>query len=372
MRSPFIMLLVIVVFLGANCYVFYRIWNMIPANPVGRILLIVFAVVAMVSPFVAILAGERLPSAVTSVLYQIGTSWIFIWMYLLILFLLFDLIRVTGLFPINKIMYGNPVVLLVLTVILAAVFTGGYFNYLNKKRVELSVSVNKELTAPLKIVAISDLHLGYGIGKKELNDWIALINKENPDVVLIAGDIIDNNVKPLYEQEMEQDFHKIKSKYGVYTVLGNHEYIAGVSKSVRFLHDAGITLLRDSCVLVGGVFYLAGRDDRSNPKRKPLQELITLSDRSKPLIMLDHQPFHLEEIEKNNIDLQVSGHTHYGQIFPISWITRLIYEDAYGYLKKGNSTIYVSSGIGTWGGKFRIGTRSEYVMITVNGKQVDK
>jgi predicted MPP superfamily phosphohydrolase len=88
-------------------------------------------------------------------------------------------------------------------------------------------------------------------------------------------------------------------------------------------------------------------------------------DASKPMIVIDHQPYHLEETEQNGIDLHVSGHTHNGQLPPVSWIAQRMYEVAYGYLRKGNSHIYVTSGIGIWGGKFRIGTRSEYVVINL-------
>ena len=145
--------------------------------------------------------------------------------------------------------------------------------------------------------------------------------------------------------------------------LGNHEYIFDVSKSINFLNEAGITLLRDSVATVNDDFYIVGRDDMSNPNRKTIARLTESLDKSKPIIMLDHQPYNLDEVEKNGIDLQISGHTHNGQIWPISLITKLIFEKSHGYIKKGNSHIYVSSGIGLWGGKFRIGTNSEYTVI---------
>lgn len=153
----------------------------------------------------------------------------------------------------------------------------------------------------MKIVAISDLHLGYNVGKDELRDWIRLVNEENPDLVLIAGDIVDNTVRPLYAQEMDVEFRRIRSKYGIYVIMGNHEYRD--AKSVEFISRAGICLLRDSAILINSQFYIAGRDDRSNANRKPLERLITGLYPSKPVILLDHQPVHLEEVEKNNIAL---------------------------------------------------------------------
>ncbi|KAA6324522.1 3' 5'-cyclic adenosine monophosphate phosphodiesterase CpdA [termite gut metagenome] len=357
--------------LGLHFYVFYRLWCMMPVSTImWRTLFIVSAVIVVSSFFLSALIGNNLPSSVTSIMYRVGTSWFFIFVYLLILFLLLDLLRLTHLFPIHRFMYGSWIGFGVLAGFLTVVMSLGYFKYINKEKVELSLEINKDVAvSSLKIVAISDLHLGYGIHKKEFEQWVQLINKENPDIVLIAGDVIDNHPRPLYEQNMAQAFKQLKTKYGVYAVLGNHEYISGVSKSIDFLKEAGIIVLRDSIAFIDDTFYLIGRDDRTNKARKSIEELTDTLDKSKPFIMLDHQPYHLEEVEKNNIDLQISGHTHHGQILPISWITNRMYEKSHGYLKKGNSHIYVSSGIGIWGGKFRIGTQSEYIVINLNIKQ---
>jgi predicted MPP superfamily phosphohydrolase len=255
-----------------------------------------------------------------------------------------------------------------LAFVLTVVFVYGYFNYHNKQRVEINLTINKPIN-PLKIVAISDLHLGYNIGKAELDEWIKFINLEKPDLVLIAGDIIDNHIEGVVKKKIS--FDKIKSRYGVYACLGNHEYIGSSSKitqSLDFIKDAKITVLRDTALLINNEFYLIGRDDRTNSKRKSLPELLQTLDTTKPFILLDHQPFNLYDTEKNGIDLQVSGHTHSGQLMPFSWIINLMYENPHGYLRKGNSHIYVSSGIGIWGGKFRIGTRSEYTVINLTQK----
>lgn len=363
---PFI--LILVVFLGANFYVFYRLWNMMPANVVGRTLLVVFGVAAVSSIFIYFLLGNSLSALLSSIIYRLGTSWIFIFLYMLMAMLVLDLLRVTHLLPLEKYMYNSWLGFGVVVGLVAIIMIGGNIKYHNKTRVDLPLTLNKATANgdPLKIVAISDMHLGYGIGKGELDKWIELINKEEPDVVLIAGDIIDNNVKPLYEQSMQEEFLKIKSRYGVYACAGNHEYIANISQSLNFLDQTNVNLLKDSVVLIDNSFYIIGRDDRMNLRRKSVEQLTAGLDRSKPIIMLDHQPYHLEEAEKNGIDLQISGHTHRGQVWPITWITDAIYEVSHGYKKKGNTNIYVSSGIGLWGGKFRIGSQSEYVVISLN------
>jgi len=336
-----------------------------PPNTFGRILLIVFGIILTCAPFLVIFLGEALSLPVASFLYKTGTSWLIIFLYLLLIFLLFDAVRMTHWFPMEKYIYNNWLTLSILIVALGTITIWGYFNYLQKEKVELSIVVHKktENIDTLKIIAISDLHLGYSIGKREFENWVNLINKEQPDLILIAGDIIDNSVRPLYEKELADVFKKMKARYGIYAVLGNHEYIADVSKSIEFLEHSGVRLLRDSAVLIEDEFYIIGRDDRMNENRNTLETLMMPVDQSKPIILLDHQPFNLEKAEENGIDLQISGHTHDGQIFPLSLITKWIYEKSHGYLKKGNTHIYVTSGLGIWGGKFRIGTRSEYVVI---------
>jgi predicted MPP superfamily phosphohydrolase len=118
-----------------------------------------------------------------------------------------------------------------------------------------------------------------------------------------------------------------------------------------------------------GSLYIAGRDDRHNANRKSLAEIVAPLDTQKPIILLDHQPFDLHEAEENGIDFQFSGHTHGGQIWPITQITDWMYECAHGYIQKGQSHIYVSSGIGIWGGKYRIGSQSEYYVLSLRGRE---
>ena len=134
--------------------------------------------------------------------------------------------------------------------------------------------------------------------------------------------------------------------------------------------EAGIHLLRDPAQVVGDL-CIVGRDDRTNPHRKSLHQIMEEASSQRLLftILLDHQPYHLEEAEREGIDLQLSGHTHYGQVWPISWIEDAMYECAYGSHRRGNTHYYVSSGIGIWGGKYRIGTRSEYVVFALEGEK---
>jgi predicted MPP superfamily phosphohydrolase len=163
---------------------------------------------------------------------------------------------------------------------------------------------------------------------------------------------------------------RIKSRFGVYAITGNHEYIGGVGPAVRYLEDHGVMVLRDTAIMINGQFFLAGRDDRDKPRftgkpRKELEEVMTTVDTSYPVILMDHQPFNLGNHAKMGIDLQLSGHTHHGQLWPINYITEAIYEVSWGYKKIGNTHFYVSSGYGTWGPPLRLGNRPEIVKINL-------
>ena len=148
----------------------------------------------------------------------------------------------------------------------------------------------------------------------------------------------------------------------------NHEYISGIRKSMQFIKETPIHLLRDEVVTLPGGIQIIGRDDRSNKSRLSLQELVKNIDPAKPVILLDHQPYNLSDTENAGIDLQFSGHTHRGQVWPISLITDHLFDQSYGYRKWGNSHIYVSSGLSLWGPPFRIGTDSELVVFNITCK----
>jgi hypothetical protein len=166
---------------------------------------------------------------------------------------------------------------------------------------------------------------------------------------------------------MEEELKQIKATLGVYAINGNHEYYSERPNSTsEFLQNkCGITVLRDSVALINNSLYVVGRDDRTNSKRNSLAEVMAGLDHTKPIILLDHQPFHLEEAEQNGVDIQISGHTHDGQIFPGNLIVKKMYEIGSGYKKKGNTHYYVSSGLGLWGPQYRIGTQSEIGVITL-------
>lgn len=224
----------------------------------------------------------------------------------------------------------------------------------------------------LHAVMVSDIHLGLVNDNQRLESMVSKINELAPDIVFLAGDTIDEDVRFFINSKMPEILEKLQPKYGVYAVLGNHEYIGGNCKlAIEYLKQAGVNVLVDECIKVNNQFYVVGRDDRmagsiAGKPRIELSRLLEGIDHNFPIILLDHQPVKLEEGQLNGIDLQLSGHTHAGQFFPNTLISRHVFEKSWGYLKKGESQIIVTSGFGTWGPPIRIGSSSEIVDIKIS------
>ncbi len=355
------MLLFTVLPVIAISYISWHVWCLLPLSWIWKILIIALIAGSFFVMFSTLRRStDQMPLEVASLVYEIGTSSVFILLYVFMLFLLLDLGRLVHLLP-RTLFYNNWWTAGGIVLFIFALFVYGNQHYKHKYREELSL-FSEKMFSPMRIVMVSDLHLGYHNRREELSRWIDMINAEKPDVVLITGDIIDGSIRPLKEERMHEEFRRLKAD--VYACLGNHEYYSGEPGARQFYEDAGIHLLQDS-VAVKGELCIIGRDDRTNQHRKSLGALMKQADRSKFCVLLDHQPYHLEQAEQQRIDLQLSGHTHHGQVWPISWITENIYECAFGSHKRGHTNYYISSGLGIWGGKFRIGTRSEYVVVNI-------
>ncbi len=346
-------------------YIGWHIWTMVPLTAFWRILLIGGLLASFLLLFLNFNRTiDRMPMWLARCNYDIGSSSILILLYLAIIFIVLDLGRLLHLIP-RQWLYQNYYTTSTIALGLFIVFLIGNIHYYNKVRVPLALTTAKPLSSPIKLVMASDLHLGYHNQRKELKRWVDMINDEHPDLVLFAGDIIDMSIRPLLEEDMAEELRRIEAP--VYACLGNHEYYSNEPAAQQFIREAGIKLLRDSAVTVGDLCII-GRDDRTNRHRADLSKITSTTDLQRFTILLDHQPYHLEEAEQASIDFQFSGHTHYGQLWPISWITNAVYECAFGEHQRGRTHYYVSSGLGIWGGKYRIGTRSEYIVATLTSE----
>ncbi len=346
--------------LAGIAYVGWHIWTLLPLHWGWKAMVVLLGAVCFGMLFLNFKGKlDTFPLGISRMVYEIGTSSIFVMLYLVMLFLVLDLGRLCHLVP-RTVLYGNWWTVVGILAFVVAIFLGGNYHYKNKVRVPIEVKTDKPLARTYKVVMASDLHLGYHNPRKELARWVDMMNAENPDFILIAGDIIDISVHPLIEEDMAAEFRRLKAP--VYACLGNHEYYSGEPNAQKFYREAGIRLLSDQSVEIDSAIVVIGRDDRTNLRRKSVRELVAQVDTSKFVILLDHQPYNLELAEEAGVDFQLSGHTHRGQVWPISWITDAIYECSWGSHRRGHTQYYVSSGLGIWGGKFRIGTQSEYVV----------
>lgn len=343
---------------AGNIYIFIRALQTIKGAP--TVVKIVFATlfwIAALSLFISMFARDLpLPQQLFRAMHNIGAIWMVFTLYMVLSLITVDIIN---LFVPN--FAGRFIYALAFT---CCLLLYGYWNYKNPKTVEIELQMEKP-HPQMKIVAVSDIHLGHGTGKQALKRYVERINSLNPDIILIGGDLIDNSLTPLYKERMDEELSQLKAPLGVYMAMGNHEYISGAQESSNFLSQTPITLLRDSIVTLPNGVQIIGRDDRSNRNRKPLSQLVEGADMSKPIILLDHQPYNLAESDACGVDIQFSGHTHRGQVWPMSLLVDNMYEQSYGYRRWRNTHIYVSSGLSLWGPPFRIGTCSEIVVINL-------
>ncbi|MBM2816315.1 MAG: metallophosphoesterase [Ignavibacteria bacterium] len=376
-----------------NYYIYLRASQSIPNNHSQKILFAVIFVFVSTS----YLTGKGFQklgyTTPADSLIWIGSYWFAFMALFIVSIILLDLLRlfnhifhISPLWIIQNYLLTKKIAACVVIVFSLGLIIYGSFNANNIKLKKLQINISKhagEMTHPLipsqegnknlnelRIAYASDLHLG-AIGSRErLTQIVNLINSINPDIVLLGGDITDERPEPVIAYNMGEEFKKIKSKYGIFAITGNHEYIGHAESSIAYLQKCGVRYLRDEAITIDKCFHLVGREDLSARMfagiiRKPLDKLLQGLDNSKPVILMDHQPVGLADARNHNIDLQLSGHTHHGQLFPINLFTSMIYDIDWGYKLISGTHYYVSCGCGIWGPPVRIGSTPEVVEILV-------
>lgn len=241
----------------------------------------------------------------------------------------------------------------------------GIVNYRHLQVRAYSIEVPRKSSSieHLKIVFAADFHLGQITAGRLMEGFVEKVNALDPDLVLIGGDILEGDRRDEDASRFEAQFRRIRAKYGVYGVPGNHESHSG-RKSDLF-EKAGIRLLQDAVEKIDEAFYLAGRNDGHSGSRMPVAELLRDTPDDLPVILMDHRPVDFDAVSRSIADIQLSGHTHNGQLFPINLITRRRYELSWGYLKKRQTHFFVTSGIQLWGPPVRTAGASEVLAIDV-------
>lgn len=353
-----------------------------------------FAVVYLfmaLSPVIAFLLPK---SAVAIVIRRISTYWIGIMLYSLLYVVLFDLLRLIAKHTKlkNTLLFSRGSVISIGSVVVAcAVVTClyGIFNARNIKVNEYSVTVNKSCGSDkhLKAVLVADLHMGYAIGVDHITNMVEKINQQDADIVIIAGDIFDNSYDGMDDPEgIKAQLKSIKSKYGVYAVYGNHDIDEKIlmgftfdwggkqlhsEKMTNFMKECNIKLINDESVLINDEFYLVGRRDTDKPgtedgTRAEVSELTKDLDKTKPIFVLSHEPDELQKTADAGADIDFSGHTHDGQLFPGNLTIGLFWENPCGMIKKDNMYSIITSGVGVYGTFMRVGTDAEICSVDID------
>lgn len=353
-----------------------------------------FAVVYLfmaLSPVIAFLLPK---SAVAIVIRRISTYWIGIMLYSLLYVVLFDLLRLIAKHTKlkNTLLFSRGSVISIGSVVVAcavATCLYGIFNARNIKVNEYSVTVNKSCGSDkhLKAVLVADLHMGYAIGVDHITNMVEKINQQDADIVIIAGDIFDNSYDGMDDPEgIKAQLRSIKSKYGVYAVYGNHDIDEKIlmgftfdwggkqlhnEKMTNFMKECNIKLINDESVLINDEFYLVGRRDTDKPgtedgTRAEISELTKDLDKTKPIFVLSHEPDELQKTADAGADIDFSGHTHDGQLFPGNLTIGLFWENPCGMIKKDNMYSIVTSGVGVYGTFMRVGTDAEICSVDID------
>lgn len=364
--------IIMLIYFLANYYLYVRgLQAFSLSHPMKRRYIILFWLVA--SLFVAGSFLERsFSSAFSEWVYRIGSFWLAGMLYLFMAVVLIDIFRILNHFfhflpPVSQIMkfrLGLIVVSIVSVIVIA-----GHINalWINVKEIPLTIHKKVSGASEVKILLASDIHLGALIGERREKRLLEIIREQKPDLVLLAGDLVDGEIAPVLRKNLGRHIQEISTPLGVYAISGNHEYIGGIDKTLPYLKSINIRMLIDEVITLPNGIQLVGRNDhsagRGSNAPKPLAELVSGIDHEKPIVVMNHQPFNLQEAADAKVDLHLSGHTHHGQLWPFNYLTKAIFELSWGLLKKGTTNFYVSSGYGTWGPSVRIGNRPEVVVF---------
>jgi hypothetical protein len=369
-------LTVFVVYFAANYYLFIKGYRALNGVIDLSIYTIIFFAIAL-----TFIVGKILERSSTSVIVDIlnviGGFWLAFMLYAILLLLIADItlpiVRATGLISAENReitrFYSYIATIAVTLLILAA----GFLNAVSPvtKRYTLNISTEASGVESVRIAAVSDVHLGSIVRRRSLRKLSEMIAKAEPDILLFLGDLVDGEINPVLRDDLLSSLIIPETVKEVFAITGNHEFIGGYNKTIEYIENSGIDILKDEVVeSISGVQFV-GRIDRDSfrytgRKRMDMEELIAKTDPTKPVIILDHQPRGSRQELNGKFDLMLSGHTHNGQMWPFSYLVKSIYRDSHGYSTDGNHHFIVSSGFGTWGPRIRIGSRSELIVIDLN------
>ncbi|MDY7030944.1 MAG: metallophosphoesterase [Thermodesulfobacteriota bacterium] len=339
--------------------------------------IIAFLILMVVSPFICRIGMFRRMDGFHYGLTLVSSLWMGVLFYLLILNAGVDLVNalgrligwiIPGTSPNDVISPGYPIFFIIL-IVTSGICTYGYFEALNIGVSRVTIETHKlpRGVDRVTIAQISDVHLGVLVGESRLKKIARIIEELHPDILISTGDLVDENLDSM--DYLAEELKSIRPRLGKYAITGNHEFYAGLERSVRFTEDSGFIMLRNQYANVHGIINLIGLDDPTakNFNDNSGEGIPTLFSRCDPelfTILLRHQP---RAFKKNAssmpMDLQLSGHTHKGQIFPFNLLTHILFPLQGGFFEVDGKKLYSSRGTGTWGPPLRFLSPPEIVII---------
>ena len=372
------MQITLAIYLIANVYLLRRGWQALAGTGIFRQAVLIGYLVFSYTYFLWHKLERGTPDLFKETVCALGSFYVGVMLYLLLFTLLVDLLRLGNrIFPFfPKSFRDNPVrakraaLIVVLGMTAAVNFIGlVHARYVRTRTMDIRIAKNAGPLKTLNLVCLADIHVGPFMTTSRLEKIVAQINALRPDVVLFLGDMMNEEALPSERERLPAVLGEISARLGVYACIGNHERFLGLKNSLEMFRRSGITVLIDQVELVADSFYLVGRNTRSyfggNDRRTPLRTILEGTDAARPVIVMDHSAGRLDEAVEAGVDLQLSGHTHAGQVFPVTAIDNLFYELSNGYARKGGAQFYVTSGVGVWAPPIRIGTTGEIVNMKI-------
>jgi predicted MPP superfamily phosphohydrolase len=364
--------LITLAYIIPNIYVFLRIWTIFINKGYKIHYTIIYALIISIYP-VSNLFSETDPSSISDIIITIANYILPFFLYVFLFVLVFDLLMLTNrLLKIVspdmiqstrfKLVCLSAILFLSITVVVL-----GVINFKTIRTSDYTIEIPRKYSksSHLRIAFAADFHLKEETDIHFVERFANKIIEINPDIMLFGGDIVEGDREDENMAASEKILHDIKTRYGTYSVLGNHEYYGGQDKG-SFFDKSGMIVLCDTIMVIDSSFSLGGRLDSHFKGRKSIENLLKYDSGEFPLILIDHRPTEIDNISKTDVDVQLAGHTHDGQLFPINLITNKIYELSWGHLKKRNTDFFVTSGISLWGPPVRTTGKSEIMVIDIS------
>jgi predicted MPP superfamily phosphohydrolase len=367
-------LLITIAYAFPNIYVFFRIRHLFIVKAYRRLYLIIYLLLAALYPLFGLERANDLSSLMQTLTTFSGYFlpfylYLFLWVCFYDLFLLLN-IKTRSFTSQTRNSFSYRFTLLSSIILLSVgVVIGGAINLntIRVSRYRIEVPRKNSKLDHLRVAFVADFHIQKSTSIGFVDQFVRKVNALQPDILLYGGDIVEGDRENETTSAVEAALKTIIVRDGVFGVVGNHEFYGGQQQG-SFFKRAGIRLLCDTVIRIDSSFYLSGRYDQHFGKRKTINKLLGSTTHDLPMILMDHRPTELQKVSLTDVDVQFSGHTHNGQLFPLNYIIHTMYELSWGYRKIGNTNFFVTSGLRLWGPPVKTAGKSEIMLVDISFK----